>query len=275
MYAELEKSLESPKSVFCMFLQNCPESVESLLNDCLVPDANHSTDDIGKVIFDFFLFCPEDSESSEVATIDLVIATGKNKLIEHPLFETFIRLKWLKIWKLYTVTFLLSIVHMSALVGYSLFNYSHMFEFVNPVWKNWIFWVIFLISNVMITLLQLVKIHGIFFWRCYNKSKQTKHSLSSWRERQERFYPLLDSISPIIGYLELSFTCKELSVFLILYSSWQCMRGLTMFPRIGKNVFITRKVTKTICEFFLAYISEILAFTLAFHILLPGTNIFR
>ena len=80
MYAELEKSLENPKSVFCMFLQNCPESVESLLNDCLVPDANHSTDDIGKVIFDFFLFCPEDSESSEVATIDLVIATGKTNL---------------------------------------------------------------------------------------------------------------------------------------------------------------------------------------------------
>ena len=92
MYTELEKSLENPKSVLRMFLQNTPESVESLLDDCVMSNIDHGTENIGKVIFDFFLFCPENTDTSEVATIDLVIATGKNKLIEHPLFETFIRL---------------------------------------------------------------------------------------------------------------------------------------------------------------------------------------
>ena len=41
-----------------------------------------------------------------------------------------------------------------------------------------------------------------------------------------------------------------------------------MFPRVGKNVFITSRVTRTISEFFLCYLIEILAFTLAFHLLL-------
>jgi hypothetical protein len=275
MYTELEKSLENPKSVLRMFLQNTPESVESLLDDCVMSNIDHGTENIGKVIFDFFLFCPENTETSEVATIDLVIATGKNKLIEHPLFETFIRLKWLKIRKLYTMTFLLLAIHMIALVGYSLLCFSHTFENVDRIWRDWIFWIFFLVTNIVITILQLAKVHGILFWRCYKTPQKNDHSLSDWIERQERFYPLIDTTSPICGFFILFFESKELTVFLILYSSWQCMRSLTMFPRVGKNVFITSKVTRTISEFFISYLIEILAFTLAFHILLPNTPIFR
>ena len=275
MYTELEKGLENPKSVLRMFLQNCPEAVESLLDDCIMSNMDHGTENIGKVIFDFFLFCPENSHTSEVATIDLVIATGKNKLIEHPLFETFIRLKWLKIWRLYTISFLFLVVHMIALVGYSLLCYSPTFEDLDAIWRDWIFWSFFLVSNVAITFLQLAKVYGILFEKFYPIRSKSDHSLSDWVERQERSYPLLDTVLPVCGYFVLLFESKELTVFLILYSSWQCMRNLTMFPRIGKNVFISSKVTRTIMEFFFSYIIEILAFTLAFHILLPHTHIFK
>ena len=49
-----------------------------------------------------------------------------------------------------------------------------------------------------------------------------------------------------------------------------------MFPRVGKHVFITSRVTRTISEFFLSYLIEILAFTVAFHVLLNrDTAMFR
>ena len=274
MYTELEKDIENPNSVLRMFLQNCPESVKSLLDDCIISNVTSNTDNIGKVFFDFFLFCPDNSDTCELATIDLVIATGKKKLIEHPLFETFIRLKWLKIWKLYTATFLLLALHKIALIGYSLLSFSHTFENFGQVWTE-MFWIFFLISNICISILQALKIHGILFRRCYNVEKKNDHALSNWIERQERVYPILDVITPVLGFFVLFFKSKELTVFLILYSSWQFMRSLTMFPRVGKNVFITSKVTRTISEFFLSYLIEILAFTLSFHILLPENSIFR
>ena len=87
-----------------MLLQNVPEAVKSLLDNCIVAN-DVGSDNIGKVVFDFFLFQPETGDD-ELALVDLVIATGKKKLIEHPLFETFIRLKWIKIWKVYTLSFM-------------------------------------------------------------------------------------------------------------------------------------------------------------------------
>ena len=63
------------------------------------------SDNIGKVVFDFFLFKPE-VDDNELAIVDLVIDSGKKRLIEHPLFETFIRLKWIRMWKFYTVSFM-------------------------------------------------------------------------------------------------------------------------------------------------------------------------
>ena len=273
MYTELERSLENPKSVLRMFLQNCPESVESLLDDCVMTCI--SKDSFAKVILDFFLFCPEGSNGNEVATIDLVIATGKNKLIQHPIFETFIRLKWSKVWKLYTMTFMLLAFHLVVLIGYSLANFSHTFDGVDPIWKDWILWVTFFGTNTTLIALQLAKMHGILSGRCHKLSKSEEHYVSSWMERQERYYPMMDFISPLCGFFILYFESKELTVFLILYSSWQCMRSLRMFPKIGKNVFIASKVTRTIIEFFLAYLIEILAFTISFHILLPENHMFR
>ena len=273
MYTELEKSLEHPRSVLRMFLQNCPESVKSLLDDCIMSDMERTPDNIGKVVFDFFLFRTESSVTCELSTIDLVIATGKNKLIEHPLFETFIRLKWLKIWKLYSITFLLMTIHMTALVGYSLLCFSHAFDNFGSIWTD-IFWIFFLASNIVMTILQASKIQGIMFRRCYKTQKKHEHSLSDLIERQERFYPIMDASTPILGFFVIFFESKELTVFLILYSSWQFMRSLTMFPKVGKNVFITSKVTRTISEFLISYLIQILAFTLAFHILLPENIIF-
>jgi len=52
------------------------------------------------------------------------------------------------------------------------------------------------------------------------------------------------------------------------------MAAVTRIPRIGKNVFLTTQVTVTILEFLLSYLAEILAFVVAFHILLPDSEAF-
>ena len=99
--------------------------------------------------------------------------------------------------------------------------------------------------------------------------------LSDWRTRQERLYPLLDTATPVLGCLVLGLDRLDITVVLIMYSSWQLERNLTMFPKVGKHVFINSKVTRTTAEFFVCYLIEIVAFTICFHILLRDNQTFR
>ena len=220
---------------------------------------------IGKVVFDFFLFHTEKG-NCELALVDLVIATGKKKLLEHPLFETFIRLKWIKVWKVYSASFAVLCLFMVAMVGHTLLSFSTFFEDSNELVKE-AFSMFLLTMTVLMFLLHMAKLQHILFKNCL-PSDIKKSPLSDWTARQERLYPVMDSLTPILGFLILFVKDPRMAVILILYSSWQFMRSLTMFPRVGKNVFITSRVTRTISEFFLCYFIEILAFTLAFHLLL-------
>ena len=104
--------------------------------------------------------------------------------------------------------------------------------------------------------------------------QQPPSQLSSWARRRETLYPLLDLLTPALGFLILAWSSRELAGLLVLYCSWQLMRSLTVFPRLGKNMFITSQVTRTILEFLLSYMVELLAFTLTFHLLMPNAKIF-
>ena len=53
-----------------------------------------------------------------------MIGTGRSKLLEHPLFEIFIQLKWLKLWRIYTGIFLFLLLHLLAITLFSLARYS-------------------------------------------------------------------------------------------------------------------------------------------------------
>ena len=246
-----------------MVLQNTPEAVKSLLDNCIVVTEGNS-DNIGKVVFDFFLFHPEINKC-ELALVDLVIATGKKRLIEHPLFETFIRIKWIKVWKVYSASFAVLCLFMVAMVGHTLLTFSNMFEESKDARSA--FRIFLLITTVLLFILHVAKLQHILFKSCPQRGTK-KSFFNDWTARQEIFYPILDSLTPTLGFLILFVNDSRVAVFLVLYSSWQFMRSLTMFPRVGKNVFITSKVTRTISEFFLCYLVEILAFTLAFHLLL-------
>ena len=139
-----------------------------------------------------------------------------------------------------------------------------------------IFWIFLLFTTILQSVLHLSKLHGILFKNCFIDGEKRKYSfLSDWKARQERIYPLLDTLTPFLGFLTLFIDSPSMAVFLILYSSWQFMRSLTMFPRVGRHVFITSQVTRTISEFFLSYLIEILAFTISFHILLKENEMFR
>ena len=185
-----------------------------------------------------------------------VVDNGRKKLLEHPLFEAFIQLKWLKLSKIHLATFLFFLLHLLAI---TLFALSHFGSFqLDPVSKQ-IFAYILLTTNILLLVLQLTKIYSVL--RLHN-------NISGFSIHRENLSPLLDLIIPILGFLVVTIRSREVTTVLILYSSWQFMRMLTIFPRVGENIFITFQVTRTILELLLSYVVALFAFTITFHILL-------
>ena len=222
-----------------------------------------------------------------------MIDTDRSKLLEHPLFETFILLKWLKLWKIYSATFLLLLVHLAILTVYSLSIFTDTFN--NPdaevetannsqtvninsetsISNNMVtnvFFYLLLFTNLLMLMLQIAKVISVHH---SHRAMHAVSQLSAFAYRRDHFYPILDLITPVLGFFVLFLKTKEVTGLLIIYSSWQFTRYLTVFPRIGKNIFITSQVTRTILEFFLSYLVALLAFTLTFRILLDKSKIFN
>ena len=177
-------------------------------------------------------------------------------MLEHPLFEAFIQLKWLKLSKIHLGTLLFFLLHLLAI---TLFALAHFGSFQMDALSKEVVAYILLTTNILLLVLQLTKVYSVL--RLHN-------NIPGFSIHRDNLYPLLDLITPILGFLVVTIGSREVTSLLVLFSSWQFMRMLTIFPRVGKNIFITFQVTQTILELLLSYVVALFAFTITFHILL-------
>ena len=89
------------------------------------------------------------------------------------LFETFIRLKWIKVWKVYTVSFIILCLFMVSMITFTLLNYSNIFVHTDATLKQ-VFWVLLLVTTVLLSLLHAAKLHHLLCRSCVTRS--AKHN---------------------------------------------------------------------------------------------------
>ena len=91
--------MTKPNSAMMLFMKHTPNVLEGLFDQCI--SGHCDTEQInGKVFYDFFLFLPpkesEDiKDTGELTLPQILIANGKQNLLTHPLFETFIKVGFL------------------------------------------------------------------------------------------------------------------------------------------------------------------------------------
>ena len=147
----------------------------------------------------------------------------------------------------------------SHLLAITLFALAHFGSFQMDALSKEVVAYILLTTNILLLVLQLTKVYSVL--RLHN-------NIPGFSIHRDNLYPLLDLITPILGFLVVTIRSREVTSLLVLFSSWQFMRMLTIFPRVGKNIFITFQVTQTILELLLSYVVALFAFTITFHILL-------
>ena len=171
-----------------------------------------------------------------------MLETNRNKLLEHPLFEILVQLKWLQLWKIYTATFFFLLLHLTLLAVFAIIHFGNILADNQALVGNEISFYLLLVTNCLLSILQLAKIHSVQ----RSNNKKTLSKLSRFAQRRDHLYPILDLVTPCLGFLVLFLENRELTGILILYESWQFMNYLTVFPRVGKNIFITSQA----CTFF-------------------------
>ena len=82
------------------------------------------------VYLDLFLFNPNSRSrcSSELNVIDILIQSGKEKFLIHPLIEIFMKLKWQKTWFLFFIYMIIFGLFFFTLAGYSLAHYGLLYK---------------------------------------------------------------------------------------------------------------------------------------------------
>ncbi|XP_023349744.1 transient receptor potential cation channel subfamily A member 1 homolog [Eurytemora carolleeae] len=101
------------------------------------------------------------------------------------------------------------------------------------------------------------------------RGSKSRYSYKNIAEVMDRFALVKELIIPVLGFVTIFTSSKEVSSVLILISAYQFMMNMSRIPRVGSHVFITGRVFTTIFEFFCSYIVVILGYAVSFHILLP------
>ena len=146
---------------FRMYLQYCPEAVTYLLDRCLVIEFAEqvifSSSKLhlnffqstqhqiyycyilifqiqGNVFLDFFLFNPNSPSrcASELAMVKILLQSGKEKFIIHPVVEIFMKMKWRKTWFLFWIYLFLFASFFFALTAFSLAHYGALTAYAVP-----------------------------------------------------------------------------------------------------------------------------------------------
>ena len=274
MYSELGENPKDPNSLFHKFLQNCPEALNHLLDFCLNTDSGGNQR--GKIAIDFFLFNTFDECcESELMIVNILFAAGKYKLLDHPLFEIFILLKWAKVWRFFSLILFVLFLHMLAILGFSLVNFSNVIPTNHAEVYTVYLWHILNITNSFLLLYQVLQLVSFSMKIVQFKTRISRYSF--WKDKGELYELMeiiLQTITPILGIFALASPSRNVTACLVLYGGFHFLMKMTLFPKFGENAFMTGQVMRTIAEFFFSYSAQIFSFALAFHILLPGSLTF-
>ena len=274
LHLQVRDNPKDPESVFQKLLENCPEALEVLLDGCLLAEEENGRK--GKVILDFAPFSFSSTHCTELSTINCIVSTGRLALLEHPLFELFILLKWAKVDKLVKLFLFLFILHILSILIFVLARFGSLFRKETATSLLLPSLCSFAISNTIVFLIQAFKAVNLSCRiRSYYRSSPNYSLWSDHGIFQDLLRHFHQSLTPLLGWALLAFPSAPLAAILVLFSNWHLLMNLTMFPSLGVNAHMNIKVMHTVVTHFLAYSPFILAYSVAFHILLPTSNTFR
>lgn len=120
------KSIQSDQTVFDTFLESMPEGCLAILNHFVALEGSSIQAHDLKITFDYKLI--HSYNSREMLFLHNIVKANKIDLLKHPICESFLHLKWLKVRKYFYSYLALYLVFLLILNLMILFDLSPVFE---------------------------------------------------------------------------------------------------------------------------------------------------
>ena len=203
-----------------------------------------------------------------MALFETVLDSNKDRFFTHPLFETFLHLKWMKIKHMFTFQVWLALIFQVVFLTYSLQQYSFLNTIVNEQAIHYITMIFHIFISKACGIFSLVE--TILIWKFLINGKNHCKSEIAFSLLENMF---LNVCYPVLMFIYLlhifdAHTQRSLCALLIGLSSLYSMETLSKLPKIGIQTMMIKKVALSILSFFKGYGPVFFSFCVMFHILL-------
>ena len=293
--------MTGPDSALKLFLKHTPDALEHLFDRCISSLCEREQVQ-GKIFFDFFLFAPPRSsigaadeqpekkslDQNELTLPQILITHGKAYFLLHPLFETFLRLKWVKMKTMFLVHLIFHLFNVMAIIGFALTHYGqfHQENSTSTLKKSSIdFWsgfygttsglfdFLIITNGILYTIPEVKKLGKL----------RTKGSKWFYMTPVNILLMFMDTIL-MLGIMSIPFLVlfapleKEMKRYLLAIDvigvCFTFMRMICQLPDVGIYIFMMKRVFTTILRFFSIYFWHFFGYAVAFHIIMPQSEAF-
>ena len=273
---DLEARDKDNHTVLESLLRTNGECAKALLSTAISTNGKEHTDPGLVFALDLKLF----SKESESEVLSTFLEFGRKSLLGHPLTETFIHLKgsstniffYINIFNyfLYLLSFTLLVEWTSSqkyLIDIRNNSNHHntignqtIGDYLEPdvVWIWWVLYVAFLFLAFMVTLRELLQLinGGLTYFKSSENILEVITLFCTW------VYVLL--VPWPWGY-----EVEQIFAAVAMFSAWiEMSLMIGRIPSIGIFTFMMFQVIRQVVKFFLVYLTTLLAFAFAFHLLL-------
>ena len=124
VYSNLLEDQDTPLSPFQNILLYSPEAITYIM-DQQITRVNNEVQRKDKIFIDLSFFnSQKHGHESELSVINLLFSKGKYKIIEHPLLELMVQMKWGRIKSFFLFGFLFQLLYTMVVTGYAVFHFS-------------------------------------------------------------------------------------------------------------------------------------------------------
>jgi hypothetical protein len=222
----------------------------------------------------FFPLPEETGRTRDFRILELLIEAKKERFLSHPIFETYLKLKWYGTWKIYVLILILYASFLLSLIGYAMAHYGHDQRLV-PVDKRATGWAGFLTVTTAFLAVYVLAETTRTVQRHAHTGKGLLSVLAVLSTQSGcDLSVVVMSMVLLMAPLDKDEVLKYVCAVVVVTSCHMFMRVLSRLPRIGIYFFMIKMVFVSILKFLLSYIWHFLGYAVAFHILLPKSEAF-
>ncbi|XP_076762785.1 transient receptor potential channel pyrexia [Xylocopa sonorina] len=180
-----------------------------------------------------------------------LVEVGQRHVLKHPLCESFLYLKWLRIRKFFLLSLIFHSIFVAIFTAYIAVTYLNNVKNIDRL-RNVLFWLVLIFTVTIVSKEFFQMAHGIYSY------------IKKWENWLQWSVVLLSSIALIVPIHDWQYHIAALGILLI----WiELMMVIGRFPMFGLYIQMFTQVSINFFKFLGAYICLIIGFSLGFSVL--------